>query len=209
MKKLFLFSILMVYSNIVFSAYNKFYPNASNYCTATESTINDYEPNKFQVTNNLLRSAGLYPVYCGEKIVIMGKILDQNCVPVSDAKIYLWQVGCDGKYPYTPLRNRVNKKMLNLNNGSSFTGSGTATTNNKGEFYFVTIYPPSILKEKSHVNIRIEHMNLGMLQTKLYLSDNQEVYRNKIRNPNLTDLDCDVRFYNFDVVMPGETLKRY
>ena len=136
-------------------------------------------------------------------------MLDQNCVPVSDAKVYLWQVGCDGKYPYYPLRNRTNKEMLNLSNRSSFTGSGIATTNNEGEFHFITIYPPSTTHEKSNVNIRVEHRNLGTLQTKFYLLDSNILANDTEINPILSSIIEDATIYNFNIIMSGQTLKRY
>ncbi len=209
MGRFLLLFIICFYTNIAFSRYDKSYPNALNTCKVTKSAMNDYEPSKFQITNNLLRPAGGQSIYCGKKIVIMGKVLDENCVPVSDAKVYLWQVGCDGKYPFTPLRQRIDKKMLNLASKSSFTGSGTATTDNKGEFYFITIYPQSIDKEVPHANVRVEHMTLGMLQTKLYLSSANELSGDEFINPSLNNLDCEVDIYNFDIVLPGETLRRY
>ena len=208
-KRIFLLSIICFYTNVASSEYDKFYPNGLNNCKVTKSAINDYEPNKFQITNNLLRLTGGQSRYCGQKIVIMGRVLDENCVPVSDAKVYLWQVGCDGKYPYTTLRNRIDKNMINLVNKSSFTGSGTATTNNKGEFHFITIYPASVHHEKPNVNIRVEHLSLGALQTKLSLSSDNELDGDEIINRNINNLDCEVTIYNFDVVLPGETLKRY
>lgn len=209
LQKILLFLICININSVLAADRDKFYQNKLNHCNITKSKINDYEPEKFQTTNNLLRATGENSVYCGQKIIITGKVLDQNCVPVSDAKVYLWQVGCDGKYPYLPLRNRINKKMLNLSNGSSFTGSGIATTNNQGEFSFITIYPPSTPHEKSNVNIRVEHRNLGILQTKFYLLDSNILENDSEISPILSSVIDEARVYNFDIIMPGETLKRY
>lgn len=210
MKKYLLSLLALIYVGTIQAANDKFYLNKLNYCKITPPAINNYEPSQFQHTNNLLKGAGEYPLYCGRKIVIRGKVLDQNCVPVSDAKIYLWQKGCDGKYPYHPLRNNINKELLNVAaNSSTFKGSGTATTNNLGEFYFVTIYPPASKNEASNVNIRVEHRDLGQLQTRLVLSNKNilEEY-NEISN-NLSEIINDYVVYHFDIVLKGETLKRY
>ncbi len=208
MKKL-LFLICLC-STIAIASEPNYYPNRLNCCKITKSTINDYEPLEFQSSNNLLRSTGQQSVYRGTKIIVKGILLDQHCVPVSDAKIYLWQVGSDGKYPYIPLRTRTNKKMLNLVSKSSFTGSGTATTNNKGEFYFVTIYPSKIGRETANVNIRVEHLDLGQLQTKLYLSNSMVDLDNCGEVSHvLTSVHSGIKTYEFKVVMPGRTFKRY
>ncbi|MES2215190.1 MAG: dioxygenase [Pseudomonadota bacterium] len=149
-------------------ATERVYKNRLNTCTPTKEVINNYEPIVFQPSNNLLHKAGLAPIFCGEKMLLKGKVLDKNCVPVSDAKIYAWQAGCDGKYPYKPLRKSVNQSHINLESASSFQGSGTATSNNNGEFQFITIRPTS----SSKINIRVEHMLLGTIQTAFAPTDN-------------------------------------
>ncbi len=191
------------------AASDKFYPNKLNSCQLTKSATNNYEPEKFQPTNNLLRATGKQPIYCGQKIIVSGRILDQKCVPVSDAKVYLWQVGCDGKYPYRPLRNRIDKKMLNLAAASTFTGCGIATTNNNGEFHFITIYPPAAKQGNPYVNIRVEHRRLGELQTKFYLSNDRLVDGDKELSPALASAIDEVKIYNMDIVIKGDSLKRY
>lgn len=202
--------ICCFYSFNALAAEKQFYSNKLNHCTLTTSTMNDYEPEIFQSNNNLLRKTGEKPIYCGRKIIIKGRLLDQNCVPVSDAKVYLWQVGCDGKYPYKTLRNRVNKKLLNLANQTSFTGSGIATTNNKGEFYFITIYPQSKTIKTANVNIRVEHRNLESLQTTLNLSSKSaEIDQCGEIDSKLTALDDEMQAYYFNIVVKGTTFRRY
>lgn len=209
MKKFFL-CIVCLYYSVASAKETDVYSNKLNHCKLTKSTMDDYEPEEFQSSNNLLRSTGQQPMYCGTKIIIKGKLMDERCVPVSDAKVYLWQVGCDGKYPYSPLRGRVNKKMFNRASKSTFTGSGIATTNNKGEFYFVTIYPGGMNHKSANINIRVEHRDLGQLQTKLYLSN---VLPNKDQCGEASSTASAVldssQVYNFEVVMKGRTLKKY
>lgn len=188
--------------------------SSRGHCKITPHQSNDYEPEIFEPSNNLLRKAGEQPIFCGQKIIITGKVLDQNCVALPDAKIYLWQVGCDGKYPYKPLRNRVNSKLLNLKTGSSFTGSGTATTNNEGEFTFITIAPPAQHASKGgraagSVNLRVEHRMLGSLQTKLHLSNKNIIEDDFELDEDLKTASEQAPVYNFQIVMPGSGLNRY
>ncbi|XVN42820.1 MAG: dioxygenase [Candidatus Rickettsia vulgarisii] len=177
-----------------------------NHCKITKSAMNDCEPEEFQPSNNLLRKPGQSTVLYGKRIVIKGKLLDQNCIPISDAKIYLWQVGHDGKYPYVPLRSICKGKICD---NRTFTGSGIATTNNKGEFYFVTVYPGGSRKT-GNVNIRVEHRDLGKLQTKLFLT-NSHINRKNCGEINhaLRNVVENFTIYDFDIVMPGRTLRRY
>jgi protocatechuate 3,4-dioxygenase beta subunit len=160
-KYITLFALIFVFQSAEAKQHNKL-----NICKITHPTKNNYEPEIFLQGNNLLRKAGHEELFCGQKIILKLEIVDKNCVPISDAKIYLWQVGCDGKYPYKPLRTKVNPYFINIKQGSSFVGCGIATTNNAGNAKFITILPPSTHHESS-INIRIEHSNYGSFQTQL------------------------------------------
>ena len=96
-----------------------------NFCAVTKITMNDYEPEKFESSNNLLRKAGQEEIFCGEKIIIHGKVLDQTCVPGADAKVYIWQASCNGKYPYKPLKDIAKKSLIDTNQG------GVSLTNSR------------------------------------------------------------------------------
>ena len=167
-----------------------------NKCIPAKPYINNYEPAKFNSTNNLLRKSGVDPLFCGQKILLNVDVVDKHCVPLSDAKIYLWQVGCDKKYPYAPLRPAAKKTMFHKAGSSTFLGSGIATTNNLGETKFLTVYPPAIGNEAAHINIRIEHKDLGMFQTKIFL-----------KNYNLIEGE-DYEIMNVRIVTPWETIFR-
>ena len=177
--------------------------NNLNYCPISPTILSDYEPEHFQPTNNLLRGSGKIASYCGEKIIISGKLVDQNCVPISDAKVYLWQTGCDGKYPYKPLKNRIDKNRLNLTkNTSSFQGNGIATTDNNGNFYFITIRPEI-------ANIRVIHYNLGQLDTTILIKENHLIKKNDEINTALLRSADNNKIYFYQIVMAGESGRRY
>ena len=211
MKIILIFIITLTASNCLATG-DKFHLNKLNFCKISKKAQNDYEPEEFNTSNNLLRKTGEHPIYCGEKIIIHGRVLDQNCVPVPDAKVYLWQVNCKGKYPYQPLRNVKNKILIQTDEVMTFTGNGIATTNNMGEFYFVTVYPKAIHGLAPHVNIRAEHMSLGKLQTRIILGPHKisDPYSDpKLRR--IVDLSGqeEANIYDFDIVLPGEGLKSY
>ena len=167
-----------------------------NKCIPAKAYMNNYEPANFNTTNNLLRKSGTDPLYCGEKILLDLEVVDKNCIPISDAKIYLWQVGCDKKYPYAQLRPAADKKMFNKAGGSTFLGSGIATTNNAGDTKFLTIFPPSIGNEAPNVNIRVEHKDFKPFQTKIFL-----------KNYEMIDGD-DYQTIQVRIVTPWENLFR-
>ncbi len=183
-----------------------------NFCAVTKVTMNDYEPESFESSNNLLRKAGQEEIFCGKKIIVHGKVLDQNCIPVADAKVYIWQANCNGKYPYKPLKNIAKKSLVDINKELTFTGNGTATTNNKGEFTFVTTYPPAMQSAASHIDLRVEHYLLGTIQTTVMLDSNK--VSNPHDKPELQSIAealeaTDTSIYNFQIVLPGSGIKGY
>lgn len=191
---------------------NELYLNKLNFCPITKSATNDYEPEEFSKSNNMLRKAGEEEIFCGQRIVVYGRVVDQNCVPVADAKVYAWQVACDAKYPYKPFKTVANKDMFNTKPGGTFLGNGTATTNNKGEFMFVTVYPKAAHGLGPHINTRVEHRKLGELQTILELKGKKlsKPYLNPDLDRILPDLEeSGTDIYEFQIVMPGKTGSSY
>jgi len=210
-KTTFIFIILCLLSKVCIAKED--YIDDPSYCEISESAINDYEPVSFKTSNNLLRQAGQEVLFCGEAIIVYGKVLDQNCVPVSDAKIYTWQADCNGKYPYKALKvNVVDKELMDEKSNLTFVGNGTATTNNKGEFFFVTIYPPSMHGYRPHLNVRVEHFAMESLQTRLVL--NGKMVKTPQNDPDLASIynaaaKNGMKIYKFEIVIPGTTNKHY
>jgi protocatechuate 3,4-dioxygenase alpha subunit len=63
----------------------------------------------------------------GERIAIVGRVLDGDGKPVNDALIELWQAGPDGRHGQ-----------------SGFPGFGRVATDDNGAFRFVTMKPGSV-----------------------------------------------------------------
>lgn len=205
-------AILFTTANIAYAHERGFHKNKLNICHPSKAAKNNYEPEKFHHSNNLLRKSTETALYCGKKIIIHGKVLDENCVPVPDAKIYIWQAGCSGHYHYTPLKTRVNQKLFKVNQGSSFIGNGMAVTNNKGEFYFVTVYPGKIHGLAAHVNIKVKHRMFEDLQMRLDLKGH--LVANPLLDANLEHIakyatEHDIGIYNFQIILRGEGIHRY
>lgn len=219
---LFLFFILIfilvtAFGNNIASAAsssaNNFQLNKLNFCKLTPKATNDYEPEKFEKTNNLLRGTGQESLFCGEKIIITGSVVDQNCVPIGDAKVYIWQADCKGKYPYIPLKNNLNSKLIGASDHRiTFTGNGSATTNNKGEFHFITVYPHPVHGVASHVNVRIEHRKLGTTQVRLILKGNKlehPEYYPELSPINQIAVKNNISVYNYKIVISGDSEDDY
>lgn len=121
-------------------------------------------PAKFNPTNNLARSAenSFYKAE-GQKIVIYGRLMDANCVPINDGKIFIWQANKAGYIQYET-KHKHKAKWMDPN----FTGTGVTNSDNLGRFNFISIMPGSIGKTTAHINFRIEHPILKNFASKIY-----------------------------------------
>lgn len=126
------------------------------------------------MTNNRLAlPPGKVLVAEGQPVYFYARVLDANCVPVSEAKVELWHADPQGRYRY------ATKAML-ATPDATFAGSGRTNTTNLGEFMFFTVYPGPyqyyitvnkqkiLVKRAPHFNIRISHEDMGTFDTNLY-----------------------------------------
>jgi protocatechuate 3,4-dioxygenase beta subunit len=194
MIRLVFFTILFTICTLVnVNAHTK---NKLNTCIINRTYINNYEPKIFQKSNNLLRKVGGEELFCGQKILLKLKIVDKKCVPLSDARIYIWQVSCDGKYPYEPMRKKIDTSLIKITEKSSFVGSGTNISDNLGRVEFLTIRPSNRHKQ-GFVNIRIEHSYYGSYETRL-----------KITNDMVQNLIDETQIVEARIVLPWENIYR-
>ena len=70
----------------------------------------------------------------GERIVVSGRVLDENGRPVPRTLVEIWQANSAGRYLH---RNDQHNAPLDPN----FTGAGHTLTDNEGRYRFVTIRP--------------------------------------------------------------------
>ena len=185
----------------------------SNNCPVTKPSTNNYAPEIFHTSNNLLRSEGDILEYNTNIITLKGTLRDKNCAPIQDAKIYLWQVDQKGKYCYKILRNKFKNHGVKDNPVELFQGSGISSTDNEGSFSFITIFPGSFESEHPHVNLLITHPTLGSLQTKLYLkqyrSNISSIQDRKLNGYPLSTPDKD-NVYRFQIILSTEkNYRRY
>lgn len=170
-------------------------------CIKSKTYVDNYEPQVFNKNNNLLHSYKDIASLCSDQIVIRGRLLDENCNPISDALVQIWQSGCDGKYPYVPLKDRANRKLINLNPSSTFIGSGTATTNNLGEFNFITMRPSQ--ESLNYINARVVAKNFKTTQTKLFVDKmiEQKLAKKLYSDEFDSDFEMDENNYYFEIVI--------
>jgi protocatechuate 3,4-dioxygenase beta subunit len=138
--------------------------------------------------NQLVQPAGKAVSYTANPLYVYGRVFDRNCVPVSDAKLELWHTNAEGRY-------RFATKAVLASAQPVFTGAGRATTDNLGQFQFVTLYPgPYSYRVKRedesyyriyrapHLNVSVTHKGLRKFSTNLFFEgedDNARDHRLK------------------------------
>ena len=88
----------------------------------------DIKPTDFDLTK---QHAG-EPI--GERIIVTGRVLDENGRPVPHTLVEVWQANSAGRYPH-----RVDQHDAPTD--PNFTGCGRALTGSDGSYRFVTIRP--------------------------------------------------------------------
>ena len=107
---------------------------------------------------------------CGERIVIVGRVLDGDGAPVDDAMVEIWQANADGRYDHP---DDLQEKLIDPN----FHGFGRAATDQHGNFRFDTIKPGAVsgignALQAPHINVSIFARGLlKRLVTRIYFPD--------------------------------------
>jgi protocatechuate 3,4-dioxygenase alpha subunit len=109
----------------------------------------------------------------GRHIVVEGRVLDGDGVPVSDALIELWQADPNGKYAHPHDLDDLKDKSRT----PGFRGFARVPTNDDGVFRFTTVKPgrvpaPDGAKQAPHILVSV--FMRGLLRqavTRIYFSD--------------------------------------
>ena len=91
----------------------------------------------------------------GERIVVSGRVLDENSRPVAHALVELWQANASGRY-----RHHVDDHDAPLD--PNFTGCGRTLTDGEGRYRFITI-KPGAYPWRNHYNAwRPAHLHFSL-----------------------------------------------
>lgn len=121
---------------------------------------------QFTTDTDLTRVPGRISEAVGQRVLIHGRILDQNCQPVKDANVEIWQACASGKYnnPRDP-----NPAPLDPN----FRYWGETYTDENGAYAFKTVkpgaYPADVSWDRPpHIHFRIAKLGYRELVTQMY-----------------------------------------
>ena len=156
----------------------------------------------------------------GPRIVVHGRVLDENARPVPNALIEIWQANAGGKYRH------VNDRYLAALD-PNFGGCGRALSDDDGYYYFRTIQPGPYPWRNRINDWRPAHIHLSIfgsafcqrLITQLYfegdpliprcpivnsIADKAAVERLVARLDPEAGVPLDSLAYRFDIVLRGQ-----
>ncbi|WP_111497557.1 MULTISPECIES: protocatechuate 3,4-dioxygenase subunit beta [Marinobacter] len=87
-----------------------------------------------ELDNDLTRNGRVNGEPLGERIIVTGRVLDENGNPVPNTLVEVWQANAAGRYVHE--RDQHDAPL-----DPNFLGSGRCLTNDKGEYRFMTIKP--------------------------------------------------------------------
>jgi protocatechuate 3,4-dioxygenase beta subunit len=91
----------------------------------------------------------------GERIIVAGRVLDEDARPVPGTLVELWQCNAAGRY-----RHPVDQHDAPLD--PNFDGTGQMVTNERGEYRFLTIKPGAYPWRNTYNSWRPAHIHFGV-----------------------------------------------
>ena len=151
----------------------------------------------------------------GARIVIEGRVIDGDGMPVPDAVIELWQANAAGRY------NHLDDRQIDKPLDPHFRGFGRVATDADGHFRVVTIKPGPVpgsgnALQAPHINIALFARGLlKHLYTRIYFADEPA----NAGDPLLSSIEDEAArrsllarrgeggipaLYRFDIVLQGD-----
>lgn len=91
----------------------------------------------------------------GERIIVSGRVLDEDGKPVPNTLVELWQANAAGRYAHP--RDQHDAPL-----DPNFTGSGQVVTDKDGAWRFVTIKPGHYPWRNTHNAWRAQHLHFSI-----------------------------------------------
>jgi protocatechuate 3,4-dioxygenase beta subunit len=169
--------------------------------------------------NDLTRDPATGKEAIGERIIVVGRVLDEDERPVPNTLIEIWQANAAGRYHHP-----VDQHSAPLD--PNFTGAGRCVTSDQGEYRYLTI-KPGAYPWQNHPNAwRPAHIHLSLfgpsfvtrLVTQMFFPDDplipfdpilESVPTKNGRQRLISTYDHDVTEpefalgYRFDIVLRG------
>ena len=162
-----------------------------------------------ELDSDLARNGMVNGAPIGERIVVSGRVLDENGRPVPDTLIEIWQANAAGRYIHTADRHDA---PLDPN----FFGAGRCVTDRDGRYRFVSIKPGAYPWENHAKAFRPNHIHFSLfgpcfltrLVTQMYFPGDPLLALDPIFNgiPDAKARERLVSTYSVDLTEHGKAL---
>ncbi|MEE9426809.1 MAG: protocatechuate 3,4-dioxygenase subunit beta [Paracoccaceae bacterium] len=175
----------------------------------------DIDPNDNDLIKNYTQGGD--PI--GERIILHGRLLDENARPVANTLIEIWQANAGGRY-----RHKKDTYLAPID--PNFGGCGRTITDENGYYFFRTVKPGAYPWRNWANSWRPAHVHLSVfgtgfvqrLITQLYFEGDPLIYKcpivNTISDPEAIEqliarldmnasIPLDSIAYRFDIVLRG------
>jgi protocatechuate 3,4-dioxygenase, beta subunit len=141
----------------------------------------------------------------GERIIVTGRVLDEDRHPVRDALLEVWQANAAGRYLH-----EIDQHPAPLD--PNFTGAGRTVTDDEGRYRFVTVKPGAYPWQNHQNAWRPAHIHFSVfgraftqrLVTQMYFPGDplfaHDPIFNSVRDPKARDLL--VAWFDLDTTEP-------
>ena len=170
--------------------------------------------------NDLTKNFNKHNEPIGERILVYGKLLDENSKPIPNSLIEIWQANSGGKY-------RHSGDTYNAPLDPNFGGWGRCLTDETGSYYFKTIKPGAYPWPNGGNNWRPAHIHFSIfglsflqrLVTQMYFEGDpliakcpiaQSINNTKALDSLISKLDInksihmDYIAYQFNIILRGD-----
>jgi protocatechuate 3,4-dioxygenase beta subunit len=157
--------------------------------------------------NDLTRQHAGEPL--GERIIVSGRVLDENNRPVRQALVEVWQCNAAGRYRH---RNDTHDAPLDPN----FSGYGRVLTDDEGRYRFVTVKPGAYPWGNHYNAWRPAHIHFSLfgagiltrLVTQMYFPGDPLLPHDPIFNgiPDATARDRLISRFDWETTLPAHAL---
>ncbi|MBV1862825.1 MAG: protocatechuate 3,4-dioxygenase subunit beta [Rhodobacteraceae bacterium] len=171
------------------------------------------------IDNDLIQNYAKDSDPIGERIIIHGRVLDENARPVPGTLVEIWQANAGGRY-----RHKKDTYLAAID--PNFGGCGRTITDENGYYFFRTVKPGAYPWRNWVNNWRPAHIHISVfgsgfvqrLITQLYFEGDPLIKQcpivNTIPDPNaieqlvaVLDMNATIPFdsiaYKFDIILRG------
>ncbi len=189
--------------------------NSLSEITGPVFSHNDIDP----LDNDLLKNYAQGGDPIGERIIVHGRVLDENARPVPNTLVEIWQANAGGRY-----RHKKDSYLAPID--PNFGGCGRTLSDENGYYYFRTVKPGAYPWRNWVNNWRPAHIHVSVfgtafaqrLITQLYFEGDPLIQKCPIVNtvPDkdaieqliaVLDMNASIPFdsvaYKFDIVLRG------